>query len=380
MVSSVLTRCISNQRSILFLLLALALAALGCGKGDKELPPGASAESEIGRPLSDVELPVSLRMSDAQPTDAYQIEATTEQLRLEGKPVLALDGKGNVDAKDKVDGVIPKLQSALGAARHSTIAMRLQANIPYETIALVLNTATKVGTFNAAFAVHQSGQSNKTGWLDFDGFIMSSKADDVPAFTSVKQQSWDVFAEKWQETFDGCRTSPGGNCAYLPGNIAKGGTLKVELFASGRGINVDFYRRGLTPEQERAEEEKRHRELAAKKEDFLQGRITHDQMVEILLLGDPSTQALFQFRYIEGLKGPSALQKTIDPVCGSGAKERCGVVIAADAIAPLVRVASMVGAAFPDGTKMPAFAFEMPWTKAPKPYIPEWAADKITID
>jgi hypothetical protein len=376
MVSSVLTRCISNQRLVLSLV--LALAAVGCGKST-ELPPGASAENEVGRPLSDIELPVSLRMSDSQPTDAYQIEATTEQLRLDGKPVLALDGKGNVADKDKVDGVIPKLQSAFGAARHSVIALRLQANIPYETIALLLNTATKVGTFNAAFQVHQAGQSAKTGWLNFDSFIMSSKADDVPAFTSVKTQSWDVFADKWQEVFDGCRTSPGGNCAYIPGNIAKGGTLKVELFASGRGINVDFYRRGLTPDQERAEDEKRQRELAGKKEDFLQGRITHDQMVEILLLGDPTTQALFQFRYIEGLKGPSALAKTIGPVCGAGT-ERCGIVIAADAIAPLVRVASMVGAAFPDGTKMPAFAFEMPWTKRPKPYIPEWAANKITID
>ena len=374
------TRCIHSKTLFVFITLALAsFTTAGCNKGAEELPPGASAENEVGRPLSDVELPVSLRMSDSPPTDAYQIEATTEQLRLEGKPVLTLDGKGNVAAADQVDGVIPKLQAQLNAARHSTIALRLQANIPYETIALLLNTATKTGTFNAAFQVHQAGQSAKTGWLNFDGFVMSSKADDVPPITAAKPQSWDAFTAKWQEVFDGCRTSPGGNCAYVPGNVAKGGTLKIELFASGRGINVDFYQRGLSPEQERAEEEKRHRELAAKKEDFLQGRISHDQMVEILLLGDPSTQALFQFRYIEGLKGPSALAKTIDPVCGAG-NERCGIVISADEIAPLVRVVSMVGAAFPDGTQAPAFAFEMPWTKRPKPYIPEWAADKVQID
>jgi hypothetical protein len=369
------TRSIQFKTLIVFTTLVSAIA--GCDKTGDKLPPGASAEDEVGRPLGDIELPVSLRMKDSAPTDAYHVEATTEQLRLEGKPVLALDGKGNVADADKVEGIIPKFETALHGASHSTLALRLQANIPYDTIALLLNTARKVGVANAAFQVQESGSSPKTGWLNADGFVMSSKADDMPAITAAKALSWDAFTENWQEVFDGCRTSPSGNCAYVNTNFAHGGTLKVELFASGRGINVDFYRRGLTPDQERAEEDKRTHELQAKKEDFLQGRISHDDMVEILLLGDPSTQALFQFRYIEGLKGPSALAKTIAPLCS---KERCGVVVTADAIAPLVRVASMIGAAFPDGTQSPAIAFEMPWTKRPKPLIPEWARDKVTID
>ena len=55
------------------------------------MPPGASAENEVGRPLGDLELPVSLRNSDSAPTDARTVEATTEQLRLDGAPVIALD-------------------------------------------------------------------------------------------------------------------------------------------------------------------------------------------------------------------------------------------------------------------------------------------------
>jgi len=236
----------------------------------------------------------------------------------------------------------------------------------------VLNTAKHSGIVNASFQVRQTGVTSKTGWLNTDGFVMYSKADDLPPIQGVKVRSWDDFTAKWQEIHEACRTAQSGNCAYVDSAFAKGGTLKIELMASGRGINIDFFRRGLTPEQEHAEEQTWARQLSAKKEDFLQGRISRDDMVELLLRGDPSTQALFQFRYGESLAGPSALSRTMAPMCHT---ERCGVVISADPITPIVRVVNMVGAAFPDGKLAPIFAFEMPWTKRPKPVTPNWAPD-----
>jgi hypothetical protein len=130
----------------------------------------------------------------------------------------------------------------------------------------------------------------------------------------------------------------------------------------------------LSPEQEKEEEKKRAKELAKKKEDFLQGRISHDDMVTFLLLGDPATQALFQFRYQEALSAPSSLTGTMAPMCHH---ERCGVVVTADPISPMVRVVSMMGAAFPDGTPSPAYAFEMPWTKKIPANLPQWADDVL---
>jgi hypothetical protein len=97
-------------------------------------------------------------------------------------------------------------------------------------------------------------------------------------------------------------------------------------------------------------------------------------MVEALLLGDPYTYALFQFRYQEALRGPSALAKTIAPMCS---KQRCGMVLTADPITPLLNVVSMIGAAFPDGATMPVFAVELPWTERPKPAVlSEWIAQQ----
>ena len=347
--------------------LSLAIVSLtGCGlfKKDKT-EDSVSAATEAPRPLQDIELPVSLRTGDRLSGDARRLEATDQQLSLEGEVIASLN-KGRVAPTEIVNGTIPKLEQKLQARASSTVALRFQANLPYETVALVLSTARKVGMSNAMIQVRPTGSSTNTGWLAIEGYVMSSKADDLPPITAVKAKSWNAFTDEWQATFDGCHTSPNANCAYVNGNIAEGGTLKVELFASGRGINIDFFRRGLSPEQEAHEDKVRTQILARKKEDFLQGRITHDDMVEALLLGDPSTYALFQFRYQEALKKNSALSKTMAPVCH---KDRCGVVLTADNITPLLNVVSMIGAAFPDGTQMPAFAIEMPWTERPKPAV-----------
>jgi hypothetical protein len=253
--------------------------------------------------------------------------------------------------------------------------MRLEAIIPYETVALVLNTAKQVGVMNAAFQVREVGNTTRTGWLNVDSYVMSSRADDVPPIQTVNAKSWDAFTAKWKDVTSACRTAASGNCAYADTNFAKGGTLKIELHTSGRGLNINFFRRGLTPAQEHEEEVKRKKDLAKKKESFLQGHISHEEMVEYLLLGDPSTQALFQFRYQEALAAPSALSQTIAPVCG---QDRCGVLIAADKISPMVRMITLMGAAFPDGSTQPAYAFEMPWTKRPIPTgLPEWASREL---
>jgi len=344
------------------LLSLIAVTILGCGK-EAEEAPGATADTEVGRPLHDLELPVSLRNSDAQPSGAATVEATDEQLRLDGSPVIALD-RGAVPDADQQGGIIPKLDAALRSSTRSTLALRLQANVPYQTVALAMNTAKKAGIHNVAFQVRQPGASDKTGWLSVNGFTMVSKGEDLPTIPGTEYMSWNSFTDKWQDAFDGCRTSPSGNCAYVNENVAEGGSLRIELFASGRGLNVNYFRRGLSREQEAEEEKARADMVARKKEDFLQGRITEDEMVEVLLLGRPSTYALFQFRYQEGLKAPSALQQVLAPVCNGPS---CGLIVTADKIAHYVRVASMIGAAYPNGTALPKLAFEMPWTEREKP-------------
>jgi hypothetical protein len=348
--------------------------AVGFGCSDeKTLPPAAATEADTWKPVGDLALPVSLRSRDADPVEPRMIEATDEGLRLDGELVIPLS-KGRVAPADRALGIIPKLEPRLQSPARATVALRMQANLPYETVALVLSTARKVGMSNASFRVRQVGATQRLGWLTVPTYVMSSKADDLPPITAVPAKRWNDFTDNWQAVYDACRTAPSGDCAYVTGNAAAGGTLKLELMASGRGVNIDFFRRGLNAAQEAKEEKQVARMLAKKKEDFLQGRLSHDDLVAALLLGDPSTYALFQFRYQEALKAPSALSKTMAPICQT---ERCGVVVTADSITPLVNVLSMLGAAFPDGTPSPAVAFEMPWTERPKPAVlSEWIAQQ----
>jgi hypothetical protein len=351
--------------------LALLLALSGCTK--KEEPPGATAADETGRALSDMELSVSLRSGDPAPSNAAVVEATTEQLRFNGTAVIPLEkGRPGEKDADRTAGTIPKLVPLLKG--QTAVAIRFQANVAYETMGLVLNTAQQQGISNAYFQVRTPGGGAKTGWINVSGYTMSNRAEDNPVIPGAAQQSWDAFTAKWKDTLNGCKTAQSGNCAYVDDNFAVGGTLKIELFSSGRGVNVDFYRRGLTAAQEEEEHKNRMKFLATKKEDFLQGRISHDDMVEILLLGDPSTQALFQFRYQEALESPSAITDTMAPVCHGSV--RCGVVLAGDNVSPVMKMLTLLGAAFPDGKQLPGISFERSWTPRPKYVIPTWAAEK----
>lgn len=348
--------------------LALPFTLLLCGTLLAcDTPPdadvAAATEASEPPPLQDLALPVSLRTGDPALSNPFVVEATTETLRLDGKVLLRLD-KGKVANADRGGGVLPALQAALQGGTRGGIALRLAANVRYDTVALVMNTAAQAGIHDAAFQVRKTGQNNQTGWLALRGFVPASKADDLPAIPGVEYRSWNEFTDHWQEVFDGCKSGMTANCAYVDDNIASGGTLRMELMTSGRGVNVNFFRRGLSPTQEEEEEKKQAAQLAQKKEDFLQGRITKDDMIEALLLGHPSTYALFQFRYQEALQGPSALGKTIAPLCSG---QKCGLVLRGDNHTPFVRVATMIGAAFPDGTPLPSFAIELPWTERPKP-------------
>ncbi|MEY4575686.1 MAG: hypothetical protein RL701_389, partial [Pseudomonadota bacterium] len=347
---------------LLAFLLVPPLAITGTACKAKEETAAASATDEASRPVGDLELPVSLRTHDTAPADAHKVEITTSQLRINGVAVASLVN-GAVADEDQRDGIIPKLDAQLRGQSHNTVALRLAAIVPYVTTALVLNTAKQAGVANAAFQVRETGNGSlKSGWIAIDNYVMASRADDIPPIQSVTPQSWDAFTGKWKDITAACKVAATGNCAYADSNFAKGGTLKIELHTSGRGLNVNFFRRGLNPAQQHQEELKRTKELQKKKEQFLQGHLSHEEMVEFLLLGDPSTQALFQFRFQEALSSPSALSATIAPLCR---QERCGIVVAGDLFSPTVRIATLLGAAFPDGTTQPAYAFEMPWTKKP---------------
>jgi hypothetical protein len=327
--------------------------------GDKSEEP---AVAPAGPGLGVLELPMSLRAKDAAPADARKVEAGIADLRVDDQVLFALDN-GKVPAAEQKDGTLPKLTAALQSPARAKLALHVHSSLPYETAALVLNTAAAAGMHQLAFQVRPLGASTETGWLAVNAFQTTPRSDDEVAFKAVDARTWDEFTGAWEAISEACRAAQSGSCAHVQSNVAKGGNLKIVLHAAGQGVNVDFYRVGLTPEQLAAEETQRKAELATKKEDFVQGRgVSKTDLEAELLEGDPASQALFQFRAKEALQAPSPVSGVMQPLCGTKA---CGAVVSAEGNTLMVRVVSLIGAAFAEGAA-PTLAFELPWTEKPK--------------
>ena len=120
----------------------LGLAA--CGGKDAE-----QAQAPLPPALGVLELPVSLRAADPAPSDYHKVEVNLTEVRANDQVVIKLEN-GRVPAAEKQDGVITKLKAALQSPAHSRIALSAHASLPYETAALVLNSAASAGIHSSA--------------------------------------------------------------------------------------------------------------------------------------------------------------------------------------------------------------------------------------
>ncbi|MDH5672057.1 MAG: hypothetical protein OEZ06_07895 [Myxococcales bacterium] len=346
-----------------WLAVAASVALAACGGEEKAEEGGGEAAGLDIPALGVLELPVSARASDGAPSGHRSVDLSPAGIRVDDAGLMPLES-GKVPAAERQDNVIGKLKSALASPSKSVLALAVHASIPYETLALTLETAKAAGMRDVAFKVRKpGGGSTEAGWLTVKNFSMTPRTFGEVKISGVQPRTWDEFATAWDPIYQACRGAQTGSCAYVQSNVAKGGNLKIVLQAAGQGVNVNFFRVGIQNEELSDEEKKRKAELAAKKEAFLQGRLSQTDLEKELLEGPPATEALFQFRAREALATPSPVSDTIAPLCG---KKACGAVVSAELPTMSVRVVSLIGAAFPDGAAPPVLAFEQPWSEKPK--------------
>jgi len=337
----------------------IASGFAGCG-GDKakEAPPPS------GPIVSVLELPVSLRSQGKPAAGSANLEVSPNEIHLGGHSVLTLNA-GSVQASDRQGEQLPKLAQALAAGPHSSVSLAVASAVPYETVALVLATAKAAGAGQIAFQVRAPGGSNP-GYSLLDAYEVQPKSttDQGATFAGLAPRPWSDFASQWDAVQGGCRSSQSGSCAYKPETIAQGGELKIVLHAAGQGVNVEFFRIGPPPDPNAEAAEPAPKGKAAKtkkkkgkKVELIDGVSKPKDVVAEAENAPPATEALFQFRAQEAVSSPSAVTDTIKPVCGSSA---CGVVVQAEKATLFVRVISLLGAAFPDGTPAPHVRFELP--------------------
>jgi biopolymer transport protein ExbD len=349
------------RQPLLKLFACVCLSACG---GDKSEAPAAPSGPIVGV----LELPVSLRSGGKALGDAYETEVSPTEIRVAGELAITL-GAGMVPAADRQGAQLPKLAALFGKAHHAGLALAVASAVPYDTVALVLSTAKASGARNIAIKVRAPGNSSTTGWLALDKFEVGprTKSDDPLGAADAPKKSWADFTSKWDEVQAACRTSPTGSCAFKPEQVAEGGDLKIVLHAAGQGVNLDFFRIGGPPPQAAAapaepekpgkKGKKAPKAKKGKKVELLDGVKRPSDPVADVEAAPPATEASFQFRAQEAVSAPSAVSEAMKPVCGGGG---CAVAIQSEKNTLFVRVASLIGAAFPDGTPAPHTVFELP--------------------
>lgn len=349
------------RTSLAVVSLLWAVSACGGDKSAEETPPPS------GPIVSVLELPVTLRSQGAAPSDAAQVEISTNEIHLAGQSVINLAG-GYVPEAERASGQIPKLAKALSAGPHGAATFAVASGVPYETVLLALATAKGAGVGKVSFQV-RAPSATTAGHLLLDAFDVKAKtnSDTNQTFASLSPRPWSDFVSQWDAVGNACKSSPTGSCAYKPEKIADGGELKIVLHAAGQGVNVEYFRIGPAPEPGEAPEPEKPAKGAKKKAkpakkkgkkvEMIDGVPAPKDVVDEALNSPPATEALFQFRAQEAVANPSAISGAIKPVCGSSA---CGVVVQSEKATPFVRAISLLGAAFPDGTTAPQVVFELP--------------------
>ena len=306
-----------------------------------------AGEVESAEPIVGVmELPISLRHEGSAPNNAVQIEVAPSKLRVDGHTILDLDN-GQVPNAERAGDTITKLTAAISAGSARRVAaLRLHANTPYMTTALIMGTLKQANIHEVGIAVRR-GTGTDIGWLMLGNIDVREEDQHAWAtFPASHQRRWDEIASHWEAMTAACSESEHKvDCAYKPTNIAEGGDMQINLFARGNAVKVEMHRFG---------EEDAGTPAAPSGPEMIDGVPSLDTPVEEL---PPATEAAFTWRFQATTTDPSPVSLTMRELCGA---TPCGVMVTAEGQTPTMRIASFLGAVFPNGAPAPHVLFQIP--------------------
>ncbi|MDD9969960.1 MAG: hypothetical protein OXR73_27185 [Myxococcales bacterium] len=298
------------------------------------------------------ELPISLRTTDPAPSEAHDVQVSPTKVQVNGQLIGELSG-GKLAGDTR-----SKFTQALSSPARRQVALQVHSQVPYATAVELLALLREAGAETVSVKVRKPS-GTETGFLALGSYRVGPKSapEDDLEVAGAQARSWSEFTGVWEQVYEACGGSDSGNCAYKPEKVAEGGQLKLELYAAGQGVNVNFYRTGAPPPAEPKSDPKADPKAAQGRAGKGAAKSEHTDPAAEIENAPPATQALFQFRAKEAVKVPSAVSGITAPLCG---KSVCGVAVRAEAATMSARIVSLLGAAFPDGTVAPAVRFERP--------------------
>ena len=332
-----------NRRALALALLCSALAAgalVACGH---EAPAPAEDMTPI---VGLFEIPISRNNQGRAPTDATRVEISPTELRLNGTKILDLTA-GRPAANEVSDHVITRLLEQIrGSAARSRASVKIHASVPYLTLVETLKTLESANLHELHIAVRTLGASPTEGWMVLHHWRVVPESDEPTEFSS-RPLPWSAFTDHWQAVYDACRAGQYIDCDGPYPTTAQGGTLAMDLWTRGQGMKVTFRQAGAPVEEEGA----------GGGPELIEGIAPAPVAADAEGESPPATEGAFNVRHQEAAAEESALSSLVAPVC---ANQACQVTVSADASGQSMRVISMVGAVFPNGTTEGEIAFQIP--------------------
>jgi hypothetical protein len=318
-----------------FLLATSVLAACGSEAPppeDPELPPIVGA----------LEVPISLRNDGGTPSNALRIEINNTEMHVDGHRLYELTHGAPPASELTADGYTQLRQRVQAAPARGVAALTIHGIVPYGTFVHVLQTLLGAGYHEFAIAVRTPDGTPAMRWMTFSSPELAPEHGPV-AFAGT-ERPWEDFTTHWSEIYDACREGHYIDCDGQPAVAAPGGHLQLVLWSRGQGMIARFNQTDVEDAGV----------PAAPTVAMLPG-VPQPQSDEEPP-PRPFTTGAFSWRADEATQADSAISTTIRPVCGSSV---CPTLVEADEGTAFMRVASLLGAAFPSGSTAPRLAFRM---------------------
>lgn len=338
-----------RTRAALALAPTMVLALLGCG--EEAAPEEAVDTTPI---VGLMELPISLRNDAPAPSGALRIEINQTELRLESRPVLELERNGRLPESAYDDTGIPALATAVHAApARSSVSITAHSMVQWGTTLRVIQTLVAAGYRSPLIAVRTPSATgaSSAAWMPITEprIVAAGRQPVDPAEFGSGNRPWSDFATSWRPAYDACRAGRYVDCDFPQeaAPLAEGGFLQVRLFTRGQAMQIEFQRAGEPPP-----------ERPAGGPALIEGvRAAAPAGAGEEVPPDPVMDATFSLRSDQAVLEDSPITGVVRPVCGA---QPCQTVVEADDDTPTMRVVSLLGAAFPDGSTPPVLALRIP--------------------
>ncbi|MEM9191229.1 MAG: hypothetical protein AAGF12_18805 [Myxococcota bacterium] len=293
-----------------------------------------------------LELPISHRHQDSEPSGGARVEISPTEFRLEGQKLFDMTG-GYVPDGEHADGLIGKVRDSLqsGPAR-SSARVRLHANTPYQTLAFMMKTLKAANVNTVGFEVRAPNTTSSSGWLVVTSYDVTDANADPVEMPGQYQRRWADWVAGWEAAYTGCRRDHYVDCTHHTANTPSDGNLELRFFARGQALKVEFRRFGGETVEETTP-------TPAAMLDGVPAPVPAAEEE-----GPPPLEhGAFTWRFEAATEELSPIKDAMRPLCGA---QPCGFVQTGDVQTMSMRLISLWGAAFSDGTESPHIAFHIP--------------------